>query len=121
MHHDDQEGSSVDETKLTGEPIRRFALLDDYGEGWPSSRYIFDEESGEEIDDEEFDIIDAVADHLLDGEVAVFQEVGAEKLRYVSGWSIAINSEGERLSVDLDEIYQKIEAAGWGPVTVVAY
>lgn len=46
-----------------------------------------------------------VASHLADGEVAVFQCIGREKLRYLTGFAVAINSEGEREVIDLDDLY----------------
>lgn len=65
-------------------------------------------------------IIDIVARHLIDGDVAVFQEVGSEKMRYVGGVSVAVNSKGETVRVDLDDIYEKAKALGEN-VTVAAY
>ncbi len=90
----------------------RFALLEEYGEGW--------HEAGEKYD-YDVDVIDDVIPHLAPGEVAVFQEVGAEKLRYLVGYSVAVNDKGEKLWVDIEDIYKKVEAAGWGTPTRVAY
>ncbi len=93
-------------------PIRRFALLDGYGEGWPSYME-YENENGNMVQDEDFYFFGAVSMHLEDGEVAVFQEIGAEGHRYVSGYSIAINNAGEELVVDIHEIFEKIKEAGW--------
>lgn len=81
---------------------RKVALLavSEYGD-FPS-RY-WDEDSGEDID---FDLVDVVSEHLVRGEIAVFQTAGAEKLRYVTGHAVAVDSRGRRVSVDLDAIYQ---------------
>jgi hypothetical protein len=40
------------------------------------------------------DLFGEVAGHLVEGSVAVFIEVGAEKLRYLTGWAVAVNSSG---------------------------
>lgn len=49
------------------------------------------------------------AKHLQDGEVAIFQEIGYEKMRYLVGYAIAINSSGEVRSIDLDDIVRIAE------------
>ena len=93
--------------------VRRFAIFDDYGEGWPApTRDVFDEE-GDRVGEEELDLFDLVASHLAEGEVAVFQEAGAEKQRYVTGFALAVNHTGDTITVDIDDIYDKVEAAGW--------
>jgi hypothetical protein len=66
------------------------------GGDWPS----FDEE------DEDLDFVETVRVHLQDGEVAVFMTVGAEGMRYLTGYAIAVNSVGERVDVDIDDIYE---------------
>lgn len=78
---------------------------------------MYDEQSGEE---REVDLVAEISSHLADGEVAILQEVGAEKLRYLTGYSIAVNSLGQTFSVDIDDIYQKVRDAGWSstPSTV---
>lgn len=63
-----------------------------------------------ETDDGETDEIDfpeELAKHLQDGEIAIFMEAGAEKMRYISGHATAINSNGERIDIDLNQIYNK--------------
>jgi len=45
--------------------------------------------------------------HLQEGEVAVFLEIGYEKLRYLIGYAVAVNHLGEYVSVDLNDIYSK--------------
>lgn len=89
----------------------RFALLveDGDGGGWPNWRY---EERTE--DEGELDIYAELAGHLADGEVAILQEVGAEKLRYLVGYAVAVNYRGETLAVSIDDIYAKVRNAGWG-------
>lgn len=69
---------------------------------WPSSRFNEDTEGEEDID-----VFITVAEHLQEGSVAIFIEVGAEKLRYLTGWAVAINSKGEEVQVNLDDIYDR--------------
>jgi hypothetical protein len=57
------------------------------------------------INDEEFDIPQMVAEHLADGEVAVFLEIGNEKLRYLAGVAIAVNNKGQERTISLENIY----------------
>lgn len=79
-----------------------FCLLGDDpdGGGWPS--WMQDEDTEEE---REIDLPLEVSKHLIDGEVAIFMESGAEKLRYIVGYAIAINSKGEQVSLGLNDIY----------------
>lgn len=88
-----------------------FVLLveDADGGGWPNWRYYEDVE-----DEEEMDLHAELAEHLAEGEVAILQEIGAEKLRYLVGYTVAVNHRGETLSVSIDEVYQKVHEAGWG-------
>jgi hypothetical protein len=70
--------------------------------GWPSFRSRQDQEDQE---DEAIDLAAEIADHLAPGEVCIFQQVGAEKLRYLSGSSLAVNGTGETLQISIDDIY----------------
>lgn len=79
---------------------------DEFG-GWPSNQY------NEDTDDfEEVDLPGIVADHLTDDSVAIFQEVGAEKMRYLTGRAVAINARHERVQVSIDDIYDEANALG---------
>lgn len=78
------------------------------GAGWPSWRY--DEETG---DEEEIDFFYDLAQFLAPGEVAVFMETGAEKLRYLCGYACAVNDKGEYLEVNINDIYTKVSDE-WG-------
>lgn len=71
---------------------------------WPS----YDAEA-----DEDFDFADIVSKHLADGEIAVFMTIGAEKIRYLTGYAVAFNNKGERESLSLDRIYDFVEQR-WG-------
>ena len=79
---------------------------DQYG-GWPS--WICDEETDE---DREVDVVQIVAGHLADGEVAVFMQSGAEKLRYITGYAVATNNKGETRVIDIDMIYDLAKDLG---------
>jgi len=54
---------------------------------------------------DEVDLLDTIHEHLQDGEVLVIQHVGAEKMRYLCAWSIAIHSSGEREYLGISDIY----------------
>lgn len=69
--------------------------------------YRGDEDTREE---EEIDFVSLLAEHLQEGQVAIIQQIGSEKLRYLSGTSIAVNSKGEALSVDLNDIYELVNS-----------
>jgi len=58
------------------------------------------------------DALNMLATHLEEGWVAIVQEVGAEKLRYITGFATAINSKGETQDISIGQIYQKAEALG---------
>ena len=68
---------------------------------WPSTRY--------DDEDEDLNLTGELAEHLAEGEVAVLMEAGAEKLRYISGWAVAVNHKGEEVSISLYNIYDLAE------------
>lgn len=98
----------------------RLGLLETCGEGWPGYCWYHHDESDEEVYVEDFDIVAETARHLAEGEVAVFQEVGAEKARYVTRWAAAVNHLGQKISVTIDDIYARVVEAGWPRPTPVA-
>lgn len=75
------------------------------------------DESGEEV---QMDITSVIAKHLVDDEVAVFMEIGAEKLRYLNGEAIAVNNKGGKECLDLRHIYAMANELG-KTITEVAY
>lgn len=81
-------------TLITDEsnPARVGFLRNNNNGGLPDYRY--DSESGEEFDFEDF--LSELSALLMDDEVAVMVEAGAEKMRYVTGCAIAINSKGDK-------------------------
>jgi len=69
---------------------------------------------GDEIDfnEVEIDFMEELALHLADEEVAVLQEVGAENLRFVNGYAIAVNNKGGRRDISLENIYDLAKELG---------
>lgn len=65
---------------------------------WPS----YDLES-----DTEIDLVAELAQHLPKRQIAVLMEIGAEKLRYLTGIAIAVNHRGRAAVVSLDDVYRK--------------
>jgi hypothetical protein len=94
----------------------RVCLLseDEYG-GWPS--WIYGDEDSEDV---EFDLPTVVSEHLCDEEVAVLIEVGAEKLRYLTGNAVAVNSRNEVRVINLESIYEVAKDLG-ANITVASY
>ncbi|MEE8056406.1 MAG: hypothetical protein V3T17_01025 [Pseudomonadales bacterium] len=86
-----------------------FFILGDCPErsGWPSC--VYDEKKNKDV---EIDLPALVSSHLADDEVAIFMEVGAEKLVDLRGYAEAINNKGERCTVNLDSIYKLASKLG---------
>lgn len=88
--------------------------------GWVE--YVWADEAGEE--DTEVDVVDLIAEHLVDGEVAVAQSVGQEKMRYLAGYAVAVNNTGDRVQISLDDIYQAAAerfGVAWETITTATY
>jgi hypothetical protein len=95
-----------------------------FDDGVPTYRWGTEPIEGDEIDltlpslptrmaDEvEIDFMEELALHLADEEVAVLQEVGAENLRFVNGYAIAVNNKGERRDISLENIYDLAKELG---------
>lgn len=93
-----------------------FVILGEHTDsGWPS--HFYNDETGEATD---IDLPEIVSKHLVDGDVAIFMESGAEKLRYIAGYAEAINNKGERKSINLDQIYDLAKELG-ATITNAAY
>ena len=68
--------------------------------GLPSGRH------DEELDDfVEIDFIDELSKHLAEGEVAIVQECGSEKLRYLIGYSVVVDWQGKQKTFNIDAAY----------------
>ena len=101
---------------LISEDDGTFAVYsDDPDSGsWPNYRW--NEETEDYV---EFDLFAEIAEFLVDGEIAVFMEVGAEKMRYCNGYAIAVHSNGEYETLNLYRIYDFAEQR-WGKRPTVA-
>ena len=76
--------------------------------GIPS--YYCDEDTGIEYDFDDF--VKELSTHLVDGWVAEMMECGAEKMRYITGFALAVNSKGETKSINLASIHEEAKALG---------
>ena len=70
----------------------------------------------EDDDGKEYYFLKDFSRHLADGEIAIIMSAGAEKLRYVTGRSIAITNANKPIVIDIDDIYKKAKKKfGSGP------
>ena len=60
----------------------------------------------------EGNFMDELSGHLANGWVAVVREIGYEKMRYLVGYTVAVNSRGESIEVSLDDIYAAAKRLG---------
>ena len=73
----------------------------------------------EDEDGESRNLLEELAKHLADGEVAVLMEAGAEKCRYVAGFAVAVMADPKAdggfktLEVNLNDIYGLVRT-NWG-------
>lgn len=84
---------------------------DEYG-GWPE--IVFDDDATDAHRD--FDIVYELAQHVVEGEIVVCLEAGAEKLRYITGKAIAFKAAADgadKISITLDDIYE-LAVQKWG-------
>ena len=88
---------------------RGFTLINDdpNNQGWPTHL-----NAGNNDDCEEFDFPAFIANHLADGEVAIFMEIGSEKMNYLVGVAMAINNKHESRQISLDAIYNLAKELG---------
>lgn len=86
----------------TGSDVHRVGITpedcSDTG-SWPNQE--FNDETGQ-FDD--IDLYGELAEHLQDDSIAILQEIGNEKLCYLTGYAVAINSRGETAEVSLQSI-----------------
>jgi hypothetical protein len=101
-------------TDGTGEPLVGF-LGPDEG-GIPASK--FDVEKDDWVD---ADFFADLAAHVKPGWVAVVQEIGFEKLRYLVGVAVAVNAQGKTVEVSLNDIYTRANRLGTHPITRCEY
>ena len=104
--------------ELIADKERRFGFIgnDSDSGGFPTGRW--DDETGELTDT---DIGKDIVQFLVEGEVCILMEVGAEGARYVTGYAVAIHSDGRTLRVNIDNIYAKVEDVFRVKPTAAAY
>lgn len=68
-----------------------------------------DEETGEPVD---IDFMELLAEHLVEGQVAVVIEIGSDKMRSLTGRALAVNSQCMQRMVDLIQIYDLARTLG---------
>lgn len=69
----------------------------------------FDSEKGEHVEGE---FMKELGGQLADGWVAIVREIGYEKMRYLVGYTVAVNARGESIEVSLDQIYEDAKRLG---------
>lgn len=79
--------------------------------GWPSMTWGPDPGDPDMETEIEFDPAKLICPHMVEGQVLVMMEAGAEKARYVTGNAVAYNHKGEHVQVNLVDIYDKAAAA----------
>ena len=83
-------------------------LTDEIENGYlPDCFYI--EEKDEELDG---DPLEELALLLKDNEVLIFQHIGAEKYRFLNGYSKAINNQLKTKEIGIENIYEIAEELG---------
>ena len=55
---------------------------------------------------EDIDFGRLLAQHLAPGQIAILMEIGHERMCYLGGYAVAINSEGRQVSISLYDIYK---------------
>lgn len=69
----------------------------------------------------EIDFLHEVFPLLAVGEALIFQRVGHEKRQSLNGWAAAVNWEGQRVEVSLDDIYKLANESFGAPVGRTSY
>lgn len=113
----DPEAFQAEVTPLVeeGEVIREerdgvdgFILL--FPEGIPTQ--VWNPEDEEADEPMEIDWVSLISGHLADGEVCVIQEIGWERLRYLTGYAVAFNNKGEKENINIYNIYDQAKELG---------
>lgn len=76
------------------------------GDGyWPTQKTVENEDGSE--DKVDFDVVDELPEHLVEGEVAVLMSSGAMKLQVITGEAIAVTWDGRTIAMSLNDIYEQ--------------
>lgn len=86
-----------------------FGFIDNDQDGGGNAETYYDDEARQYV---EIDWQDFFRKHLADDWVAIIVSSGAEKHRYINGFAVAYNNNGDSTSVGLEDIYNL--AAGLG-------
>lgn len=97
------EGLIEESARLGTDDLCFIATTDDGG--WPG--WVKDEEGF----DVEFDLAVHVCPFMADDQILVMMEAGGEKTRSITGSAIAYRKNGEKVSLFLDDIYDKAAEA----------
>lgn len=100
-----EEIESISGCELITDGEGRHGIL--FEEGIPS--WMYDEDLEEDV---EIDFCEIVSKHLADDEVAIFQEIGFEKMRYLTGYALAVNSKNESRQIGICDIYDLAKELG---------
>jgi hypothetical protein len=106
--------------RIASDPEGRVCVLanDTDDGGWPTQWW---GDSDTDYEEHDFDIATLTAEHLVEGSIAVFMQVGAEKMRYLTGHAFAIDHKGVQVAVDLeDELTKKARAQYGDDVEITA-
>jgi len=79
-------------------------------EGGDLNSYSYDEKTGDET--ELPDPMIEFSKLLKDGEVLIMMHTGAEKLRYLVGYAMAINNKQKKVNISLEDIYNESKKLG---------
>lgn len=120
-----QGASFILDESPTNKPVGAIALFSDGV--WPSldedavaDRLGLDDESENAIPQNHASLAELVADHLVDDQVAIFMEVGSQKMSFLGGFALAINSAKESKSIDLEQIYSLAAQLTPTPLSITA-
>lgn len=92
-------------------------LSDSDGGTFPG--YFWTEDTNGEDEEQEFDFQKHVIPYLAGGEVLITIEVGAEKLRYLTGFASAYTKDKDPINISLADIYEKASKAYNKPITEI--
>lgn len=103
-----------EQSDAAGNQVFAIHAGDNDGGGWPE--WMIDEDTEEDI---EIDLPQTLGQHLADDSVAILMETGNEKMRYLYGAAVAVDSLGNVERLSLDDIFERAaqtlkgEAGDW--------
>ena len=101
----------IDQDKFE-EALERIAGIEFVEKGDHHVAILFDDSiPSHDLHDDEIDWPALIAGHLAKDSVCIMMEVGAEKLRYLNGYTIAIHPNGKTIEISLMDIYQQAQEA----------